>query len=103
MIISALIKAVFSVIVWIITFILDLIFTLFSSFAIPDFPNYAQYIETFWNTCFKMVGWLRSCFLIDAFSMEMIYLILLIKLTYKPVIALVKMFVHWFEKLKVGA
>lgn len=95
--ISALLSLVFKLIIA----VLDIIFGLFSFITLPNFSNYSSYIVQFWDICFQFVGYIRSAFLIGSFEMSMIYTILFIKLTYKPMIALVKIFIHWFDKLKV--
>lgn len=95
--ISSLLSLVFKLIIA----VLDIIFGLFSFITLPDFSNYSSYIVAFWDICFQFVGYIRSAFLIGSFEMNMIYTILFIKLTYKPLIALVKLFIQWYDKLKV--
>lgn len=100
-IISAILSVIARLILTVIGFFLDIIFSLFGDFALPIFDSsYAQYIKDFWDLCFQFVGWFRSAFCIDTFSWNLIVTMLVIRLTYKPTISIVKMFVEWYNKLK---
>lgn len=87
--------------IYFISFILDIIFNVIGSFVFPDFNNYATIVNNFWDYVFQFIGWFRSAFLIDKVSMQMIMIILVMKLTYKPIISIIKMFVEWYNKLKI--
>lgn len=100
-ILGAILRAIARLILTVIGFFLDVIFSLFGDFALPIFDqNYAQYIKEFWDLCFQFVGWFRSAFCIDTFSWNLIVTMLVIRLTYKPTISIVKMFIEWYNKLK---
>lgn len=81
---------------------IDVVFGVVHLATLPQLTTFSQYIVSFWDLCFEGIGYFRSAFLIGAFEMNLIVEILTLKLTYKPMIALIKMFIHWFEKLKVG-
>lgn len=81
---------------------IDVVFGIVGLNLIPNFATFSQHIVNFWDLCFQGIGYFRSAFLIGAFEMNLIVEILTLKLTYKPMISLIKMFIHWFEKLKVG-
>ena len=100
-IITALLSVVARLVLTIIGFFLDVIFSLFGDISLPIFDqSYALYIKDFWDLCFQFVGWFRSAFCIDSFSWNLLVSMLVIRLTYKPVISIVKMFVEWYSKLK---
>lgn len=98
---SGILQAITHVIFLVIGFFLDIIFGLFGDIALPIFDQtYAQYIKDFWDLCFQFVGWFRSAFCIDSFSWNLLVSMLVIRLTYKPAISIVKMFIEWYNKLK---
>ena len=99
-IVNGIFKAVVQITIFIVSFILDLIFTLFGEITFPNFSNYAQYLQGFWDLVFQFVGYIRSIFLIDSFSMSLLFSMLILRLSYKPTISLIKMFVGWLSKLK---
>ena len=68
-IVNGIFKAVVQITIFIVSFILDLIFTLFGEITFPNFSTYAQYLQGFWDLVFQFVGYIRSIFLIDSFSM----------------------------------
>lgn len=81
--------------------VLDGIFAIIGNVNLPQFSTYAQYLQDFWDLCFQFVGYIRSIFLIDSFSMNLIILSITIRYLSKPTIALIKMVVHWWDKLKL--
>lgn len=85
----------------VIAIVLDGIFSVVGLNDLPIFSDFSSYLISFWDLVFQFVGYIRSALLIDAFSMQLIYSCLFIRLTYKPVISLIKMFVGWFNKLKL--
>lgn len=99
--IANLISSILSLAFKLIITILDYIFSLFNFLVLPGFSEYSSYIVYFWDACFEFIGYIRSAFLIGSFEMNIIYTILFIKLTYKPMIALVKLFIHLYDKLKI--
>lgn len=99
-IVNGIFKAVVQITIFVVSFVLDLIFTLFGDITFPNFSTYAQYLQDFWDLCFQFVGYIRSIFLIDSFSMSLIFSMLILRLSYKPVISIIKMFVGWLSKLK---
>lgn len=80
---------------------LDVIFGLFEFSYLPNTANFSTYMVQFWDLVFQFVGYFRSALLLGSFEMGIIMDILVIKLTYKPMIAMFKMFVHWWDKLKI--
>jgi len=99
--ISNLISSGLKVVLKLIVSVLNVIFSGFSFIYLPGFDVYGGWITNFWDLCFEGVGYIRSAFMIGSFEMNLIYLIILIKLSYRPVIAVVKLFVHWWDKLKL--
>lgn len=97
---QGLIQGVANTFIFMFTFLLDLVLTLFGEWTFPNFSTYSQFLINFWDLVFQFVGYIRSIFLIDAFSMNIILTILLIRLTYKPTISVVKWFISWFSHLK---
>lgn len=97
---NGLLMAFVHIITLIFYWLFDILSLLYGNITVPDFSQYSIYITRFWDLCFQFVGYIRSIFLIDSLSMQLIFISLIIKLTYKPAIALVKMFVHWVANLK---
>lgn len=81
--------------------VLNLIFSLFGGFDIPVIDNASTLLVNMWNFAFDIIGYVRSALLLDTFEMNIIIDLLFIRLLYKPAISVVKMFVGWFNKLKV--
>ena len=81
--------------------VLNAIFGLFGSFDIPIIDNFSSILSQFWDIVFSGVGFIRSAFLIGHFEMNIIITILTIRLLYKPAISILKMFIGWFNKLKL--
>lgn len=90
-----------SIIIDIFTKILDAIFSIFNLSDIPVINNAAEILTSMWDFAFDIIGYVRSALLLDTFEMSIIIDIIAIRLLYKPVISVVKMFVGWFNKLKV--
>ena len=81
--------------------IITLIFSIFGGFNIPSISNYLDTLKDFWDLVFQFIGYFRSIFLIDSISMNIIVYCLILKLVYKPGIAIYKMMVSWFGKVKI--
>ena len=81
--------------------VLDGIFAIIGNVDLPNFSTYATYIQSFWDLCFQFVGYIRSIFLIDSLSMQLIILSITIRYLSKPSIAVIKMVVGWWDKLKL--
>ena len=100
-IVAGIVAAVGNLFTGIVAAILDGIFAIIGNVNLPTFSTYAQYLQDFWDLCFQFVGYIRSIFLIDSFSMNLIILSITIRYLSKPTIALIKMVVHWWDKLKL--
>lgn len=100
-VVNLLFQWIIGAIITLLSTLLDAIFTVFGSFVFPDFQNYASVINDFWNYVFQFIGWFRSAFLIDSYSFNLIVIILTLKLTYKPLVSLIKMFIGWYKNLKL--
>lgn len=81
--------------------IINGILSVFNVINLPAFDTYSAWVTNFWDVVFQGVGYIRSAFMIGSFEMNLIYLIILLKLTVKPSIALIKLFVQWWDKLKL--
>ena len=100
-IVSAIVSSVAKLFIGIVFTVLDGIFSLIGNITIPEFSTYSQYLQNFWDLCFQFVGYFRSIFLIDSFSMNLIILSITIRYLSKPTIAIIKMVVNWWDKLKL--
>ena len=98
---QGIVNAVISVIAFLFSFVLDLVFGLFGEITLPGFSTYSSYLIRFWDLVFDFFGWFRSVFVIDSFSITLISSMLIIKFTYKPIISIVKMFIGWLSKFKL--
>lgn len=81
--------------------VLDSIFSLFGGLNLPVFNDFSSILTSMWDFAFNILGYVRSALLLDTFEMGIIVDIITIRLLYKPAISVIKMFVGWFNKLKV--
>lgn len=95
--VNTLFSWIFSILSFIIYYILDTLFQLLPS-DLPTYTTLSTYLHNFWDLVFSFIGWFRSAFLIDSFSMYLIILILTIRFTYKPILSIYKMIVNWIKK-----
>lgn len=80
--------------------IIDIILSIIPFTAIPDLSAYIARINNFWHLLFSFFGWVCNALMITRFDLEIILLSLSIKLLYKPIISLVKLFIKWYDTLK---
>lgn len=97
---KAILQFVAKIFTYLFSMILDLIFGLLSPMTIPDFSIFSSYLTRFWDLLFDFIGVFRSTFLLGTFEMRIIFLILTIKLVYKPAISIIKYFIKWWDMLK---
>lgn len=81
--------------------VLDLIFNLFGGLDLPIIDNFSNFLVNLWDKIFEIFGYFRSALLLDTFEMNIIITILTIRILYKPIVSVIKMFVGWFSKLKL--
>lgn len=80
--------------------IIDIVLSIIPFTAIPDLSSYINAINNFWHLLFSLFGWVCNALMITRFDLEIILLSLSIKLLYKPIISLVKLFIKWYDTLK---
>lgn len=81
-------------------YFIDLVVTLIPFSSLPDLTEYINAIHSFYQQLFSLFSWVCNALMLTKFDLKLIALSLTIKLTYKPVVALVKIFLKWFDTIK---
>lgn len=99
--IENLLTSLISFILNILSTVISAILSIFGNIDIPALNTFASYLNSLWDLIFSVINYLRSALLLGSFEWSLIINILTIRILYKPSISLVKMFLGWFQKVKV--
>lgn len=87
---------IISILVWLVSFLINICLQVLPSGITPDLTNVTNAINTFWDYAFSYMSWICNALCLSPLHIRLIIDILTIRYLAKPLITVVKIVINWF-------